>query len=259
MLQKSKKMCFFFNPINLSGSLMIKKRWFVFQHLSPVIVMVNPSYSFPGSFKLGTLELTVKPSLVLLLNCFRKYKQTETEGATWGCHCFTVIRCETSQKRFYYKNECQAWQWTQLSRQKVLLIKSTQYFKKIKIVMESYWYLKNSYLTSAFRPYLHNWKQIFYFIHIFKSLTNLQQSSGVVCSAKGSNNHELLEILGLGNEHWYICGTDPAEYQKNSYSLGAKNSIEWTLESWEPIMAYECQDLTKTASCQIYLSVVPLC
>lgn len=41
-------------------------------HLSPVMVMVKPSYSFPGSFRLGTFELTVKPSLVLLLNCFRK-------------------------------------------------------------------------------------------------------------------------------------------------------------------------------------------
>ncbi|TNN49134.1 hypothetical protein EYF80_040676 [Liparis tanakae] len=41
-------------------------------YLSPVMVMVKPSYSFPGSFTLGTLELTVKPSLVLLLNCFRK-------------------------------------------------------------------------------------------------------------------------------------------------------------------------------------------
>jgi len=35
------------------------------------MVMVKPSYSFPGSFILGTFELTVKPSLVLLLNCFR--------------------------------------------------------------------------------------------------------------------------------------------------------------------------------------------
>lgn len=59
------------------------------------MVMVNPSYSFPGSLKLGTLELTVKPSLVLLLNCFRKYKHTETEGATWGFHCFMETHCHS--------------------------------------------------------------------------------------------------------------------------------------------------------------------
>lgn len=48
------------------------------------MVMVNPSYSFPGSFKLGTLELTVKPSLVLLLNCFRKYRHTRTDDTMQG-------------------------------------------------------------------------------------------------------------------------------------------------------------------------------
>lgn len=49
-------------------------------------------------------------------------------------------------------------------------------------------------------PYLHNREQIFYFIHIFKSLTNLQQASGVVRSAKDSNNHKLEITLGLGNQ-----------------------------------------------------------
>ena len=48
------------------------------------MVMVKPSYSFPASFMLGTLELTVKPSLVLLLNCFRKQTQTHTHMTFLG-------------------------------------------------------------------------------------------------------------------------------------------------------------------------------
>lgn len=40
-------------------------------YLSPVMVMVKPSYSFPWSLRLGTLVFTVNPSFVLVLNCFR--------------------------------------------------------------------------------------------------------------------------------------------------------------------------------------------
>ena len=58
-------------------------------HLSPVMVMVKPSYSFPGSFMLVTLELTVNPSLVLLLNCFREqthaHAHTHTHTHTHTC------------------------------------------------------------------------------------------------------------------------------------------------------------------------------
>ena len=40
-------------------------------YLSPVIVIVKPSYSFPWSLRLGTLVFTVNPSFVLVLNCFQ--------------------------------------------------------------------------------------------------------------------------------------------------------------------------------------------
>lgn len=39
------------------------------------MVIVNPSYSFPWSLRLGTFVFTVNPSLVLLLNCFQKKKK----------------------------------------------------------------------------------------------------------------------------------------------------------------------------------------
>lgn len=45
-------------------------------YLSPVMVIVNPSYSFPWSLRLGTFVFTVNPSLVLLLNCFQKKKKS---------------------------------------------------------------------------------------------------------------------------------------------------------------------------------------
>lgn len=85
---------------------------FFSQHLSPVMVMVNPSYSFPGSFKLGTLELTVKPSLVLLLNCFRKYRHTRRDntmqGGTQLFYSNTVASNSKSINAASRKNPCQA-------------------------------------------------------------------------------------------------------------------------------------------------------
>lgn len=45
-------------------------------YLSPVMVIVKPSCSFPWSLRLGTLVFTVKPSFVLVLNCFRGETQT---------------------------------------------------------------------------------------------------------------------------------------------------------------------------------------
>lgn len=53
-------------------------------YLSPVMVMVKPSYSFPWSLRLGTLVFTVNPSFVLVLNCFRG-----EESSRYSCssHC----------------------------------------------------------------------------------------------------------------------------------------------------------------------------
>lgn len=57
--------------------LMYLNPWKEQTYLSPVIVIVNPSYSFPWSLRLGTFVFTVNPSLVLLLNCFQKKKILE--------------------------------------------------------------------------------------------------------------------------------------------------------------------------------------
>lgn len=67
------------------------------RYLSPVMVMVKPSYSFPGSFMLGTLEFTVNPSLVLLLNCFRKQTH-EPRRQQRPLLAFTAVRTRASTR-----------------------------------------------------------------------------------------------------------------------------------------------------------------
>lgn len=96
--------------------------------LSPVMVMVKPSYSFPGSFMLGTLEFTVNPSLVLLLTCFRT-NTPNTTGAIMGGRLDLLPRPPR---------------------------------------------------PSAACFYLHYREQIFHFVDIFESLTDFQESSGIV-------------------------------------------------------------------------------
>lgn len=56
----------FLTPAHLCTPTLRKRTY-----LSPVIVIVKPSYSFPWSLRLGTLVFTVNPSFVLVLNCFQ--------------------------------------------------------------------------------------------------------------------------------------------------------------------------------------------
>ena len=73
-------------------------------YLSPVIVIVNPSYSFPWSLRLGTFVFTVNPSLVLLLNCFRKKKKKKVMLEWTETDCLVIVL-----KRLKYME--QKWRW----------------------------------------------------------------------------------------------------------------------------------------------------